>query len=415
MKIKRYFAADIRQAMRMVREAQGPDAVILSNRRVKGGVEIVAAVDYDETAATGGSANKITSIFPEREAAPAVTAPTEPQPIRPREPAGTRAAAAPVSSRNVTVEPSLGDMQQELKDLRRLLEAQVSGLAWGQLGRQHPLHARLVRRLMELGFTADLCRDVVSAIPDGDPFEEAWRKCLGLLAHKVRTTEDDILSGGSVVALVGATGVGKTTTIAKLAARYALRHGSKRVALITTDNYRVGAHEQLRTFGGILGVPVRVASNRDELIDAVHSLADRGLVLIDTAGMSQRDIRLSEQLSMLQHDQSFVRTYLVMAATAQTKSLDEAVQAFRGTGLSGCILTKLDETASIGGALSVIMRHNLSMAYTSDGQRVPEDIQQARVHSLISRCVAMRQDHGAAIEEEAIELEFGRMAASAHV
>jgi flagellar biosynthesis protein FlhF len=215
---------------------------------------------------------------------------------------------------------------------------------------------------------------------------EALRRTL---QEAVLPPRRDVMSQGGVVALVGPTGVGKTTTVAKLAARYALRHGYDQVALVTTDSYRIAAHEQLRTYARILGIPVRVANDENELRTTLDNLADRSLVLIDTAGMSQRDRRLAEQFRTLVAGAPAVQTYAVLAANTQAATLDEVVGAFQGAELDGCVLTKLDECTSLGGILSTIMERHLPLAFFSDGQRVPEDIYPATPELIAERVEAL--------------------------
>lgn len=216
--------------------------------------------------------------------------------------------------------------------------------------------------------------------------------------------------------MVGATGVGKTTTIAKLAARYTLKHGQHRVALITTDNYRVAAHEQLRSYARIMGVPMRVTGDADSLREALDSLQDKELILIDTAGMSQRDMMLNKQFSMLQAEGlPPIKTYLTLAANCQRGVLSETGDKFKEMNLAGCILTKVDETTSMGGALSVALENNLPVSYLCDGQQVPEDIHLARAHSLVSRSVSIMQHMASMnIHDEATSLTIGGMVANGH-
>ncbi|HLA75253.1 MAG TPA: flagellar biosynthesis protein FlhF [Gammaproteobacteria bacterium] len=458
MKIKRFFAEDIRQAIRLVREELGADAVILSNRSVTGGIEIVAAIDYDE--ALLGSMATTAQESQQRQAEPlaggqdsqtkrstgaaaqgkpalrSVTARDDDADAQSTSASRSSPAGKPAAPSIVWAqEPALVEMRSELKNLRGLLEEQLSGLAWGDLARRYPRRAKMLRRLMELGLSTALCQRVADVVSEDTDFERAFRHGLALLAHQLPVTDDDILTRGGVVALVGPTGVGKTTTIAKLAARYALRHGPNRVALVTTDSYRIGAHEQLRIYGRILGVPVRIAADPAELRNTLQGLRDKQLVLIDTAGMSQRDVRLSEQFAMLNqtaedaecqsHPSSVqtatgtftpaIKTYLVLAATSPVAGLAEIVNAFQGVPLSGCILTKLDEATSLGGALSVAIEQQLPIAYVSNGQRVPEDMLPARAHSLIIRSVTAMQHTGESIEEESLELAFGGMVANAGV
>ncbi len=208
----------------------------------------------------------------------------------------------------------------------------------------------------------------------------------------------------AIVALVGATGVGKTTTVAKLAARYMLRHGANRVALVTTDSFRIGAHQQLRTYGKILGLPVYIANDADELRTTLEGLRDKDLVLIDTAGMSQRDLRLNEQFELLRQSSrqlsSQIQSYAVLSTTTQRVALDETLRALEQVELSGCILTKTDETVALGEALSVVRRHRLPVAYVCDGQRVPEDIHPARAAKLVSQAVALMRRYETELPEE---------------
>lgn len=373
MKIKRYFAPDIRQAIRKVRDEQGPDAVILSNRKVDGGVEIVAAVDYDTFLADLGAA-------PARTAPPAVPAAQNREEIIPESPRPSTAHADPID-----------DMGRELKSLRDMLEHQLSGLAWGELGRRHPQRMLLIRRLRELGLSAALAQKIANEIPEQPDMERAWRQALALFAHYLPVTNDDILTHGGIVALVGPTGVGKTTTVAKLAARYLLRHGPRSVAMITADDQRIGAHEQLKIYGQILDIPVRLARDHQSLQAALTELRAHRLILIDTAGMSQRDLRLAEQLSLVRAGSPAVKLYLVLAANAQIAALDETVAAFTPGTVHGAIITKVDETSSLGGVLSVLGARSLPVAYVSEGQRVPEDLAPARSHNLVSRCVGVMQ------------------------
>ena len=453
MKIKRFFASDIRQAIKMVREELGPDAVILSNRNVDGGVEIVSAVDYDEGLVHGmAEPHQSKSTEPPMATKPAnfVAARYDaaPQPSlkedkalqarlktleqqaqsqreeelaepaaqkeQPREQAKPRS----VTNTNKVVwsqEPTLVEMRRELKSLRALLENQLSGLAWGDLQRRNPLRAELLQRLKKLGIGVDLCQEVCELVSDTGDLETIWQQALAILEHKVVIADEDILSEGGVVALVGPTGVGKTTTIAKLAARYALRHGSRHVALITLDNYRIGAYEQLKVYGRILDIPVRVADKESELRGLVESFYDRRLILIDTAGMSQRDTRLQQQLSLLRSADIPLKAHLVLSTTTRLSALEEIIGVYKSVNLSSCILTKLDETTSLGSAMSAVTHHQLPVSYISDGQRVPEDIHRARSDALVQRSSDIMRENDLLLEEEQGSQTLGRIAANAHV
>jgi flagellar biosynthesis protein FlhF len=389
MKIKRFFAADVRSAMRMVREELGEDAVILSNRRVNGGIEIISAIDYDENALR-----------------------REVQQEAVREPQPQEAPAASQHKPEIiwSQEPTLLEMRGEIKTLRGLLENQLAGLTQQEQQLRNPFHYELKQRLARLGLGSTLANELLDSLPIDGGEEELWRRLLGKIAVKLSVTDDDILTHGGAVALVGPTGVGKTTSVAKLASRFVMRHGARSVALISTDSYRIGAHEQLKAYARILDVPIRFANDAGSLQAALDHFCDKRLVLIDTAGMSQRDLRLSSQFSVLKGESDRVRTYLVASATSRLSGLNEVVRGFEGVDLQGCILTKMDESTCLGHALDVVIRHQLPVAYVSDGQRVPEDLQPARAHTLVSRAVAVMQESIELLEDEIPGIRVGEPA-----
>lgn len=280
----------------------------------------------------------------------------------------------------------LEKMRAEMTSIRRLLEHQVSGLMWQEVERREPLRAMLISRLIKMGISEELADQLACYIPEELSGAEAWSALLNLLADQIVTTKEDLLQQGGVVALLGPTGVGKTTTIAKLAARAAMDYGPDQVALVTTDTFRIGASEQLAIYGRILGCPVRIAKDADELADVIYQLRNRKLILVDTAGIGQRDIRLSEQLDTLMLNNSLkIKSYLVLPSTCQLKVLQETVDHFKRIPLSGCILTKLDESLSLGELISVIVQNSLPIAYLANGQRVPEDIVLAQPKYLVAQ------------------------------
>ena len=441
MKIKRFVANDMRTALRKVSDTLGPDAVILSNNRVEEGIEIVAAIDYDESLINEPS-NPSTTKKPNpfiqedeasershieqrnREAAlddvryarniPTPSASSQQEEIDNAIKSFNAQSASSNNQHLWTEEPAFMQMQSELKSLKGLLVNQFSGLSWGNEVQYHPLRARLLQRLMSLGLSPKLSKDIAAKVDEEKDFDHNWRLALGELAHRIPVGENEIIEKGGVVALVGATGVGKTTTIAKLAARYTLKHGPHRVALITTDNYRVAAHEQLHSYARIMGVPMRVTGDADSLREALDSLHDKELILIDTAGMSQRDMLLNKQFAMLQSKGlPEIKTYLTLATNCQRGVLTETGDKFKEMNLAGCILTKVDETTSMGGALSVAIDNDLPVSYFCDGQQVPEDIHLARAHSIVSRSVSVMQ-HMASVNtlDEATSLTIGGMVAN---
>ena len=305
-------------------------------------------------------------------------------------------------------DPAIVAMREEIKQLRGLLENQLAHLAWSDRERREPLHTDVMRRLSAMEMDAGLVEKVSAPTVHARDDEHAWQLALAELSATLPVADNDFLDQGGIVALVGSTGVGKTTSIAKLAARYVLRHGRRHVALVTTDSYRIGAHEQLITYGRLLGIPVQVASDHKELRSILNSLADKRLVLIDTAGMSQRDVRLTEQFATLADSGIPIRTLLVLSATLHPSVLDETIRAFSSVALEGAILTKLDEAATLGGVLSTVIRQHLPLMFVANGQRVPEDLQPARAQDLVQQAAELASSHALPTDSVMAE-QFGGM------
>jgi flagellar biosynthesis protein FlhF len=371
MKIKRFLASDMRQAIHLVREQQGPDAVILSSRHVEGGTEIVAAIDYDEELV-----NEIA-----RESPPAVHKEEQSGPMQ-SQPCGPANRETPDSDPSGMKGDALGAMRSELNKMRSVLEHQLRRLKNGDDALPE---TSLLERLSRLGLTQKRIDEVMAEVrKTGNWQEDGWAAAREILSRRIAVFDDDVVNHGGVMALVGPTGVGKTTTVAKLAARFALRFGRRHVALITTDTYRIGAQEQLLTFGKMLGVPVYSAPSRETLGRILHEQSGTKLVLIDNAGLSQRDLRLAAQLGDLSCI-PFIKTYLVVSATTQAAGLEEVFSAFGRGKLQGCILTKLDEATTLGHTLETLMQQRLPLVYACDGQQVPEDIQTGGAIQLVDR------------------------------
>lgn len=338
MKIRRFSADDMRQAIRRVRDELGPEAVILSSHNVDDGVEIVAAIDYEES-------GQIAQL-----------------PVAP-------AAAAP--------EPASADIRREMRAMRSLLETHLTQLSWNERARRTPIQAQALRNLSSLGLNSALVEEVLAGCDPLDSYDDAWRLPLSELVERLPVTDTDLAEDGGIIALVGPTGVGKTTAIAKLAARHTLRHGPGQVALVAADDYRVGARAQLTAFGEIIGAPVYVAADGAELKGVLDSLSSVPLVLVDTTGLGHRDARISAQLAALAGQDFPIHHLLALSANSQAESLQETIEAFAPLGLAGCVLTKIDEAVLLGGALSAIIRSRLPLAYLCNGQRVPEDLRYA--------------------------------------
>ncbi|AYC32543.1 flagellar biosynthesis protein FlhF [Pseudomonas cavernae] len=413
MQVKRFFAADMRQAMKLVRDELGADASIIGTRRVAGGVELTAALDYQVPAAPlqpnpaleaelrktqakiasaqaelayreQGEALKDGQLFAnESIVAPELLA----SPLRPERPAP--AAAAPVLAA-ATDQHALEAMRSELHGLRELIEVQLGSMAWGQMQNRRPQQASLWRRLQRMGLPAELSRSLLERVAGIAEPRQAWRMLLAHLAQAIRTPKEEPLEEGGVIALVGPAGMGKTTTLAKLAARYVLKYGAQNVALVSMDSFRIGAQEQLKTLGRILNVSVTQVDPGQSLLQALAPLARKRLVLIDTAGLPANDPALCLQLEALAGRGIKARNYLVMAATSQSQVLKAAYHSYKRCGLSGCIITKADEAASLGEVLGLAIGQHLPVAYLADGPRIPDDLQVPRSHQLVSRAVSLQ-------------------------
>ncbi len=474
MKIKRFFADDIRQAMRMVKDELGNDAVIMSNRSVEGGVEIVAAQDFDEqlvhenlkkqqqqkrTEAARKSAemanleveganarllksprreqssprkilqntqtrNKLDeyvgyaekvdftrkdSIESLKKAVKQKAKVTQPPKKLLKKPQanGLQQALQQIkesmtSATNDMLQEMRVEMRKEVNNIKSALEeAPRTDVVSNEQLTKSPVRLDLLRRLSNIGLSKKLSIKIANRLESHKDSEVIWNKALEMLRKVLPVAGGDILKKGGVVALVGPTGVGKTTTVAKLAAQFILHYGSSRdIALITMDNYRIGAHEQLSIYGRILGIPVRVASNSQELYSLVESFSNKRLVLIDTAGVSQKDQRMLEQMSSLHESGITVTSYLVMSATTQIKAMAEIIEGFAIFDARACILTKMDETAETGNAVSTLIEYQLPIAFITDGQQVPEDIHEASAEVLIDKCITESEMNTDTIEDD---------------
>jgi flagellar biosynthesis protein FlhF len=395
MNVKRIVAKTSREAMRQLRDALGPDAVILSNRAVDGGVEVLALA-ADDIAAMAPPVNDVPAPAPEpRSQAPRSQAPRAQAPEEQDEPAPAVTIKRRLIERVAVSSQDSAQLAQsvisEIKSMQTCLESQLADLVWRDLPGRDPSGAAVMRDMLAAGFSATLARELLETLPKGDAEQaQAWMRNTLMKRLQVMQSETDMLDGGGVFALMGPTGAGKTTTTAKLAARFVVRHGADKLALLTTDSYRIGGHEQLRIYGKILGVTVHAVRDAADLRLALSELRNKHTVLIDTVGMSQRDQAVAEQVEMLCQAGKQIKRLLVLNATSHGDTLDEVVQAYRTRGLDGCILSKIDEAASLGPALDCAIRHELNVHYLATGQRVPEDLHLANRQYLIHRAFKPR-------------------------
>jgi flagellar biosynthesis protein FlhF len=404
--IRRFVANDMREALSSIRTDLGPDAVMLSSRKLPNGVEVIAAVDYDdsligdpkpETAADELTARELDEYEQVARRAPAAELPARPQ-AAPADPAAE------------------SSMALEIKDLRRLLETQLASLAWSDLNREAPVRARLLRELAKLGVDSTLAAELTDEVPPGAGYQEAMRLIVRRFGERLPLVSWDMAEDGGVFAIVGPTGVGKTTSIAKIAARFVLRHGVEHLGLVSTDSYRIGARQQLNNFARILKVPMQVAENAADLRRVLDGFTTKKLVLIDTAGMSQRDVRLANQFTTLKVEGHAVRTVLALSAGADRACLAEAVKVFEAASPEALIVTKLDEAAGLGGILSLAIVGRLPVAYLSDGQRVPEDLHRAAPKRfwLLHNALKLSANAIAPPDENELAARFGHMELAAN-
>jgi len=380
MKLKRYLAPTMRKAMILVRDELGDDAVIMSTRNTPDGVELVAAIDPEAQQYKEASQLSTTR--------------------------SSYVSSELSSDAGMRGHGEMAKMADELKAVKQLLENQLSGLAWNQTENQDPNKIALIKRLVKIGIGCDLAQKLVSKVDAKN--DQAWREILAHIELMVPIDEKDIIESGGTIALVGPTGVGKTTTIAKIASRFVMRNSPNQIALVTTDCYKIGAQAQLKTFAELMGVPVHVVSSDGEMLSLLSALASKKLILIDTAGISQKDIRLSQQLTKQRAGVTHIRNYLVISAATQLSVMNDIVKSFGEVGLKGCILTKVDEALQLGNVLTVLIEHQLSLSYLSGGQRVPEDLEPVRVRDLLDKALVLGQQNTSEHHEDAFRLGMGK-------
>ena len=410
MNIRRFVATDMRAALAAIRGELGSDAVMLSSRKLPEGVEVIAAIDYDDSLlGNAGLADQLAGIAADdsgasqldeyqRVATPSLAIEREITLAKIAVPAGE--TNSPESS-----------MAHEIKDLRRLLETQLASLAWNDMNRQAPVRARLLRELSKLGVDSTIAMELADEVPNDCGSQEAMRLIVRRFGERLPLATWDMATTGGIFAIVGPTGVGKTTSLAKIAARFVLKHSVDELGLISTDTYRIGARQQLANFARILRSPMHVAESAQDLRRVLDGFSNKKLVLIDTAGMSQRDVRLANQFTTLNVDGYDVRTVLAVSAGADRGCLAEAMNVFKAAKPEALIVTKLDEASTLGGVLSLAIRNALPVAYLSDGQRVPEDLHCAAPKRfwLLHNALKLSANAPTAPDEHELAERFGHM------
>ncbi len=469
MKIKRFFAPDSRKALRMVQEALGEDAIIISNRRVDDGVEILAAEDFDDelaklgeldtaTASFGGSvtpetprqkpapkpeaaqpnnyspeaallhsaadgakqANTATKAFVESQAEiivdpapeklekktiPDTTAEVPVTQAAKREQVMTQDAIlqslvkkkSPAKSPSLSTHPENNDtalisnMRAEISKLKHMMENQFSALHLGNWSATNPTRSNLVKHLTRMGFSPTLATQLVGELRNVEALspQQATREVLALLTQEIKTTGDQIFTRGGTIVLIGPAGAGKTTSIAKIAGQYTRLHGHKQVILVSADNQRIGAHEQLVAFGRLFNIPVLRARDAQELKQILNAMADKALVLVDTGSLSQEDLRDPQRLPTVAAAVPGVAHYLVLPAPNQIATLDRVAAISDSINIAGTIISKTDEAANLGAALTATLSHDLPVGYWSDSHKVTQSLHVASPKHLVAKAVTM--------------------------
>jgi flagellar biosynthesis protein FlhF len=408
MKIKRYLAADMRNALRAIREEQGPDAVILSSRPTEQGVEVCAAVDLELAAGQGTLAESAElkqlghTALQELEREAGVLAASA------ADAAAASADDALLADMFATAAPAAPNRSvgEELRSLRALLEQQVAALAWNDFTRREPLKARALAELANLGLDRALALQIVGDLPAGIDSDQLQRTPYAMLARRIPVCASPMGRGGALM-LVGPPGGGKTTTLSKLAARYVLEQDAANLLLISADDERIGSHEQLRSLGRLLGVRVETVVGANALAARIEALPGR-MILIDTPGALSRDLAAAAQYRALRERCKALQTMLVLPASAQGGVVDDAVDNF-GIGVSiCCALTRIDEAVSLGGALSALARSLLPVACCCDGPRIPDDLKPARTHQLVARAIELARQAQTCADDDLLARRYGR-------
>ncbi len=379
MKIKKYLASTSREALRQVKIELGEDAVILSNKQGKQGVEMMALAGTEMSTIVDEPTNDENDKVHQSDTP---LTPTVPEKIITPSPQVNQQQEQESDDKLPSI--LARDVINEIQTMRHTLEDQLATISWGNFTKGQPGKMKVLRAMLGAGFSPLLSRRLVNKLSTNLNYSQSLKKAMSALAANLHTAaSDEIIEKGGVYALEGPTGVGKTTTTAKLAARCVMRHGADKVALLTTDGYRIGGHEQLRIYGKLLGIPVRSIKDTEDLQLTLSELTNKHMVLIDTVGMSQRDQMVDEHIAMLNNCGTEIKRLLLLNATSSGDTLDEVIAAYQSSGIHGCIISKADEAVSLGTALDVVIRHKLILHFVADGQKVPEDIHSANTDYLL--------------------------------
>ncbi|MGI9227903.1 MAG: flagellar biosynthesis protein FlhF [Gammaproteobacteria bacterium] len=377
MNMRTFHEVNMQDALYKIRDELGEEAVILSTKQSKEGVQVVAATDYD--AAVNSSSNQ---MLQDEESTSHKTSNSEPD------------YANSIASQNIGNQINDTNMQNEISQLRNLIESQTEIISWNKIINENIIARKILQKLSISGFGFNFSKNLLKHVSDIKDEHIAWDEIESKISSSIAIIENNIIETGGVAALVGPTGVGKTTTIAKIAAQYVLKHGSNHIVLISADHYRIGAHDQISTYASILNVPVIAATNKSELQQVLHVVRDKKLILIDTPGLSQRDDRVSEIMKTLSEQSKSVDTYLVISAASQLCVQKEIINQFNSKILNGAIISKSDEASQIGGVLTSLIEQGIPIAFETTGQHVPEDIICPDQTDLLNKAVHLGEQFG---------------------
>ena len=352
---QKFVGSTSREVLQKVKQALGDDALIVSNRPFGNGIEVTALA---ASALTGAP--------------------------RPR---------ANIANDTRETEGVAALLMREMVAMKAMMQRELAGVAWSNLKHRAPARADMMQRLLDAGFSPALSRELIAVVTEGATDADARKAVSAEIERRLPlASRESLVEQGGVYALVGPTGVGKTTTIAKLAARCVERRGGASLALLTTDSYRIAAHDQLRVYGKILNVPVHAIKDTHDLKVTLAELRDKKTILIDTIGMSQRDQLVAEQTALLTGCGTVVKRLLLLNSTANAATLDEVITSYANGGIQGCVITKVDESASVATALDAAIRHGLDVHYVTNGQRVPEDLHLPNRTYLLHRALLPIKD-----------------------
>jgi flagellar biosynthesis protein FlhF len=432
---QKFTAANSAEALKMVRDKMGSDAMILSSKDVDEGVEIVA-ISPDALAHLASQKNPFlanktsgnqdsnastpapqlnTPVFEEitKEVLPKITTASMDvgglivKDIITSSPADTSNGAAAINANpssasatptTPTESPRVEQLFSEIEEVKKLLQSHLASSYWNNLQQESAGHAEVTKTLLSAGFSPKLCAQLVQNLSEAGDAKSLLAEVQKRLEHSIKTIDPlEAFDRGGIFAFIGPTGVGKTTTVAKVAARCVLRYGRNQVALLSTDTYRIGAQEQLKVFARILGLPVISLRDSEDLESKLNELSQRHIILLDTAGVNQRDVLMIEQSQLLKEGSRDAHRILVMSSTTDLRTQEDVIMLHNQASIDanqsrimGAIITKTDEAAQIAPVLDSLMRHELPLMFLSNGQRVPEDLSQANVAYLAHRAMHPR-------------------------